>query len=121
MIKKNIKILSLTLSSSLVPFITFAQNQSGTLSTTRRLLESIKSIIGTLIPIVFGLAVLLFFWGIVKFIWSAGTGKEEGKKIMLWGVVAIFVMSSIWGLVAFIGGTFGVNERTETTIPTIRR
>jgi len=56
------------------------------LEKTKTLLGSVKGIVGILIPVVFGLAILLFFWGIVKFIWSEGGGKEDGKKIMLWGV-----------------------------------
>jgi hypothetical protein len=91
------------------------------LEQTDKLLSGTKGIITSyLIPMVFSLAVLFFFYGIVKYIWSVGAGKEEGKKIMVWGVVALFVMSSIWGIIRFfqseiLGGTGGTNM----TIPTI--
>jgi hypothetical protein len=58
-----------------------------------------------LIPILVGLAVALFFWGIVKYLWSAAgdiKAHEEGRKMMAWGVIAIFVMVSIWGIVAIL-------------------
>lgn len=87
---------------------------------TKKILLGIKSIIATLIPIAFSLAVLFFFWGVAKFIFASGNGKDEGKKIMVWGVVAIFVMSSVWGIVAFISGTFGIDPATNATIPTIK-
>lgn len=87
---------------------------------TKKILLGIKGIIATLIPIAFSLAVLFFFWGVAKFIFASGNGKDEGKKIMVWGVVAIFVMSSVWGIVAFISGTFGIDPATNATIPTIR-
>lgn len=75
---------------------------------------------GVVIPLVFSLALLLFFWGMVKYIWSEGQGKEEGKKIMIWGVVALFVMSSVWGLVAFIQSELlGGSSPTNMPIPTI--
>jgi len=46
------------------------------------------------------LAVVLFFWGIVKFI--AQDKKEEGKTMMVWGVIALFVMFTIWGIISFM-------------------
>ncbi len=92
------------------------------LTKTKTLFESVGKIINILIPIAFALALLFFFWGIARYIWSSGNGKEEGKKFMLWGVIAIFVMTSIWGLVAFIGGSFGLDQNaTAPKIPTIQK
>lgn len=87
---------------------------------TKKILLAIKGIIGTLIPIAFSLAVLFFFWGVAKFIFASGSGKDEGKKIMVWGVVAIFVMSSVWGIVAFVSDTFNLEKSSTATIPTIK-
>lgn len=59
----------------------------------------------TLMPILIGFAVILFFWGIVKYLWSAAgdiDAHNEGRKLMAWGVVAIFIMVSIWGIVAVL-------------------
>lgn len=39
-----------------------------------------------LIPLAFTLALLYFFYGVAKYIWSEGQGKDDGKKIMIWGV-----------------------------------
>jgi hypothetical protein len=62
---------------------------------------------------------LAFFWGAVKYIWSVGTGKEEGRKIMMWGILAIFVISSVWGLIKFINGTLGVDSVKPGKTPSI--
>lgn len=53
-------------------------------------------------------ALLAFFWGLIKFIFYAGSaeGREEGKKVMLWGIVALFVLLSIWGIIALAQNTF---------------
>jgi len=72
-----------------------------------------------LIPLMFTLALVLFFWGIVKYIWSEGTGKEEGRKIMIWGVIALFVMSSIWGIVYFMRSELNIGSEKNMPIPTI--
>ena len=102
-------------SSLLLPVVSSA----APLSRTKIIFRELGNLIGLLIPIVFGLALLLFFWGIAKYIWSAGTDKDEGKKIMVWGVVALFVMSSIWGLTTFISETLYLDEVDEMKVPTL--
>lgn len=70
------------------------------------------SLISQLVPVVFGLALLFFFWGLAQFIWAAGRGNEErvksGKQLMFWGVIALFVMFSIYGIIALLVSDFGV-------------
>ncbi len=75
-------------------------------SRTTNLIIGVKSVIDLLIPIVAGLALLYFFWGLAKFILHADNEdkREEGKQVMKWGIVALFVMVSIWGIVRFITG-----------------
>ena len=83
----------------LLPIFSFAQK----LEKTGDLFWAAKDIVtGILIPLAFVLSLLFFFWGVAKYIWEAGQGKDEGKKIMIWGVVALFVITSVWGLVAFL-------------------
>ena len=83
------------------------------------ILDAFAGLIDIAIPIVFSLALLLFFWGVAKYILSAGTEKDEGKKIMVWGVVALFVMSSIWGLTTFIREELTIDEVGNQKIPTL--
>ncbi|OHA33956.1 MAG: hypothetical protein A2928_02460 [Candidatus Taylorbacteria bacterium RIFCSPLOWO2_01_FULL_45_15b] len=66
-------------------------------------LREFQNLLSLLIPISFMLALIFFFWGVVKFIASAGSeeAKTEGKNIMVWGVVVLFIMSSVWGIVEF--------------------
>lgn len=65
-------------------------------------------IISLLIPLAVALAVLFFFWGLAKFILNSGNEekKSEGKEVMLWGIVALFVMVTIGGIVAMLNDTF---------------
>ena len=71
---------------------------------------------GILIPIAFALCLLYFFWGVAKYIKSAGTDKEEGKSIMVWGVVGLFVAASIWGIIFFIRREFQISDKAEINI-----
>ncbi len=110
---KKLKLSLITLGIFL-PSVVFAEYLSG----TGGIIKGIgNNIIGPLIPIVFALALLFFFWGVAQYIRTSGDAKQEGRMIMVWGVVALFVMSSIWGLVKFIGSDFlGIKESDNTTI-----
>jgi hypothetical protein len=68
----------------------------------------------SVVPLLFGIALVVFLWGAVKFIQaSESSEKEEGRQFMLWGVIALTVMVSVWGLVSIFGTTFGI----KTVIP----
>jgi len=63
------------------------------------------------------LAIVVFFWGLIKYLWSMGTeDAHEGLKIMFWGVIAIFVMVSIWGIIRLLQSTLKVTS-TDPVIP----
>lgn len=102
---KKIKIGALTLGAMLLPLVSFAAlgNISG-------LVTDIGDIIDTIIPIMFAIALIGFFYGLIKYIFGAEHDKEAAKKTMIWGVVALFVMSAVWGLVNFLGDAVGVEN-----------
>ena len=91
-----------------IPFVLplVASAQLGNLT---NLVTSAGNIVRLLIPIVFALAMLFFFWGLAMYIFGKEDNKDQAKKTMIWGVVAIFVMSAVWGLVRFIGSAVGVD------------
>lgn len=79
----------------------------------------LRCIIGiAIIPLFFALALLLFLWGVLKFMYSAGNEKErsEGKKFIYWGIIALVVMVSVWGLVRLLTTTFGLGN----TVPQLQ-
>lgn len=73
------------------------------------LVVAVGRILNLLIPIMVVLAILAFFWGLVKYI-QGGKGLGEGKNIMLAGVVSLFIMISLWGILAFIGNALGISQ-----------
>ncbi len=56
------------------------------------------------------LAIVIFFWGLIKYLVEVGEQKSEGLKIMFYGVIAIFVMVSLWGIIRVLQQTFGVQN-----------
>jgi hypothetical protein len=61
---------------------------------------------------------------VVWIIWSAfnfakAEGEERGKyrDAIVWGIVALFIVISIYGLVAILSNTFGTNNTTQLKAP----
>jgi hypothetical protein len=76
-------------------------------------------IAGSVIPFIFAIAVVMFIWGAVQFFIING-GEEEkrtqGKQFMLWGLIALAVMISVWGIVEVFQKTFGVPTGVLPTV-----
>jgi hypothetical protein len=64
-----------------------------------------------LIPLVFALCLLYFFWGVAKYIRSGAGGEnaaKEGRQVMIWGIVGLFVAFSVWGIISFMKSELGL-------------
>lgn len=87
----------------LVPVLSFAAFDG-----VKGFLNEFKALINPVITLIFGLAIVYFFWGLSQFILRSGDAKthEEGKNKMLYGVITLFVMFSIWGILGWINGVF---------------
>ena len=74
------------------------------------IIKAVGTEVNSLIVILIGLAVVVFIWGLVVFIFKAGDEKshEEGKNRMIWGIIALFVMVSVWGIINFVSNDLGV-------------
>lgn len=105
---------------SFSPALAFAQTRPD-ISGLGSLVTQIGKLIGQLIPLMFALAIVYFFWGVIKYIKSAGDPKEAdaGKSIMIYGVIGIAVMASIYGLIAWLQGTLGVGASGTVVLPIV--
>ena len=75
------------------------------------LLGLISDLIQAIVPVLIGLAVLFFIWGILRYVVAKSEDEQkEAKSIILWGVIVLFVMVSIWGLVNLLGDTLQLNN-----------
>lgn len=74
----------------------------------------LNGIVGTilqpLVELMFVVALAVFFWGIIEFIMKSSTdeGREKGKKNIMYGVIGMFIMFSVYGIISIITGTFGI-------------
>ncbi|HYC83529.1 MAG TPA: hypothetical protein VEB60_03250 [Candidatus Paceibacterota bacterium] len=72
------------------------------------LLTAVRTeILQPIVGVLFAAAVLIFFWGVVEFIAGAENPKARdlGKQHMIWGVVGLFIMVSVNGILNLICDT----------------
>jgi hypothetical protein len=117
---KNMKSLNkslLTIGAISLPVIASAQQ----VTYGRPIIEALSTvqlifnILNVLLP---ALAVLLFFWLVISFIWkkTQGTAKAEDNASLVWGIIALAVIFGVYGLVRLTASFVGVNTDGSTRI-----
>ncbi len=122
--KKFFTILVLTL-IVFAPFVAGAQVQGisncSNLQSTglSGVVNCIVGFMNTAIGLIISAAVLYVIWGAFNMIRSEEK-REEGKQTIMYGIIGIFVMVSIWGLVNILNNTFGLKQGPITDIELIK-
>lgn len=78
---------------------------------------TLVGLLNSVIWLLSGLAFAIFMWGMVRFIWktSDSQGHKEGKQLITWGLVALFVIFSISGILNFMSvSLFGSASSTAS-------
>lgn len=104
MIKKIMKrMIFLAAVLLLLPTVVSAQGTLGGLIT------EVQGLVDSLIPLILAIATVGVLWGLARYAFKAGDEKaqEEGRRVMVWGIITLFVMFSIWGIVAILQTAFG--------------
>lgn len=88
--------------------------------TLTSIIEMFTDIGMKIIPLLASIAFLAFVWGVARFIRSSGNEAEikASKNFLIWGVVGLFVLVTIWGIIVFLRGEFGLKDTIG--IPQIR-
>ena len=79
----------------------------------RSLLQVFINLLGVLMTVLYAAAFVAFFWGIVQYILNTDnpTERQKGTQWMIWSVVALSVMVSLWGIVGILIRTFGLTPQ----------
>lgn len=68
------------------------------------------------------MAIAVFLYGVLKYVGSGDNEEKrtEARSTMVYGIVVLFVMVSLWGLVNFLGNTFNFDNTfiESANIPT---
>ncbi len=111
------KKLGAALISSLLPAVAFAQYTPS--QGVTGLIAFARSLTNQILPLLIGISVVYFIYQVFHyFIASNEEDKGKAKGHIIWGIVAIFVMVSVWGLVGILTSTFGTSG-TNVTLPTL--
>lgn len=90
------------------PIITDEFNDSG--ASFPDVVLGIVDVINSLIPVLVAVALLVVFWGAALFILKNDDrkAKEKGRRVLTYGVIGMFVIAALWGIILFISSTFGI-------------
>ncbi len=64
----------------------------------------ITGVLNPLIGLMFAAAFAFFVWGIVEFIWNAGSEEKRatGKQHIIWGLIGLLIMVAFRVIIAII-------------------
>jgi hypothetical protein len=76
--------------------------------TFAQLVGQIIGVINSLVVLLIGVAFVVFLWGCVRFLYKTGdtTTKAADRDILIWGLVAMFVCVSVWGILGLACSAF---------------
>ncbi len=68
------------------------------------------TLINYVVPLLFTVAVVAFIWGVIQMVINPANeeARKKGKSFMIWGLVGLFVMVSVWGIVSVFTHTFNI-------------
>jgi hypothetical protein len=65
------------------------------------------------------LALLAFIWGLAQYIFKAGDkeAKEEGQRIMVAGVISLFLIAAISGIIDLLAQSLDISTGGNVPVP----
>jgi hypothetical protein len=68
----------------------------------------------SVIPLLFAIATVAFIWGVMQYYLNPENEekRKKGKSFIIGGLIALFVMLSMWGIVGILTGTFELKNTT---------
>lgn len=68
----------------------------------------------TLLVLLLGIAVVVLLWNVMRYaIFHGDTseGRENARRLMIWGVIALFILTAIWGILSIFISFFNLDNR----------
>lgn len=62
------------------------------------------------IPVIIGLTIMFILWNASQAILQSDNPQKrtDGRSAIIWGVIVLFVMVSVWGIINVLQNTFGL-------------
>lgn len=79
-------------------------------------------IIDPAVKVVFTLGLFFFLWGLVEFLIKLRDGQPsaEGKRHMVYGMIGMLIMVSVYGIISLVMNTFGIDPDTAVDVSRIQ-
>ncbi|MCK5095809.1 MAG: hypothetical protein KAR24_00445 [Candidatus Pacebacteria bacterium] len=92
-----------------VPLVAFGAADFGPIE---NLVTGVGGIVTLLPPIIIGIAVVYFLWGVVKFVGAGDDEEKRGsaKQIITYGLIGIMVMVALWGIIDVLMSILGLDD-----------
>lgn len=105
----------ITTGALFAPFIASAQIGGGT-ANLPSLILFLQDALKTATVLILAIAVVYFLWNVFGFVMSAGEPEERAKKQsgIIYGIIGIAVMVSLWGLVNFLTQSAKLTGTTQS-------
>lgn len=86
------------------------------------ILNTVKSLVDSIIPLFMVVAIAVFLWGIVKYITASGDEEKakSARGYIIYGLIGLFVMVAFWGIIKIVAETFDVETGGQIILPTIK-
>ncbi|OGF90704.1 hypothetical protein A3H65_03525 [Candidatus Giovannonibacteria bacterium RIFCSPLOWO2_02_FULL_45_14] len=74
-----------------------------------------------IIPLLFAIATIVFLWGVILYITAGGDEekRKEGRNYIIFGLIGLFVMVSIWGIVNLFLDFFDFTNVSAPSLPNL--
>lgn len=121
------------LTLALLPFLAKAQpfiaanpagatNSQGFAATIDGFIGYLLYLAGRALPLLILAALVMFLFGIFQIFFlkkGADAADNKGRNFILWGIVGLFVMVSVWGLVNVVRDTLRLDNSRVPAAPAI--
>jgi succinate dehydrogenase/fumarate reductase cytochrome b subunit len=129
--KNNFKNILKTLIISLSVFLLEINNSfaatdnglAGTLSFKETANNITNNVLTSATTLLMTAAFVVFFAGVVLFMYHRSSGEDaklaKDREAMLWGLLALFVMVSVWGIIKLVQGFFGIQNDNNIQVQSV--
>jgi len=111
--KSKISVLG---ASALVLFVLPALTHAQTVG---KFLRTVRGWLNLLVPMLITLGIIAFFWGLAMYLFSDGEEKGKGLNRMMMGILAVFVMASLGGIINILQNTTGAGKAKTINPPCV--
>lgn len=97
----------------MLPSLALAQSIDQSANSATQAVGSLTRVVNAVIPFFLAIAVVVFIYGVIKYVISAGVeDRAAARGYIIYGIIGIAVILSIFGLAKLLQNAFGITNTT---------